>query len=118
MDLGGPGRRASAKLVVTFPIEVLPHPRFRREGSDIHTTLELPFVESLLGSTVKVGVLARACRHVARVSGWHVARWSCTSWFKVGAPADRFDWHVPARGTRVWLATRDLPPNLLLVRAP
>ncbi|GFR48016.1 hypothetical protein Agub_g9846 [Astrephomene gubernaculifera] len=57
VDLAGPGRRASPKMVVTFPIEVLPHPKFRREGSDIYSPLELPLSQALLGTTVRVETL-------------------------------------------------------------
>ncbi len=52
VDLAGPGRRASSKLTVSFPIEVLPHPKYRRQGSDVYATLELPLTDALLGTTV------------------------------------------------------------------
>ncbi|KAG2485242.1 hypothetical protein HYH03_016028 [Edaphochlamys debaryana] len=57
VDMAGAGRRASPKLSVTFPIEVLPHPKFRRQGADIYTSLELPLSQALLGTTVRVETL-------------------------------------------------------------
>ncbi|KAG2446558.1 hypothetical protein HYH02_008545 [Chlamydomonas schloesseri] len=58
VELPTPGRRtASAKMTVSFPIEVMPHPKFRRQGSDIFASLELPLSQALLGATVRVDTL-------------------------------------------------------------
>eukprot|EP00798_Chlamydomonas_sp_ICE-L_P021481 gene21481-28456_t len=46
------GRRQRVRL--TIPIDVEPHPVFRRQGTDIHTSQELTLAEALLGTTVTV----------------------------------------------------------------
>lgn len=40
-----------------FPVEVMPHPVFRREGSDIYAPVELPFTDSILGTTRRVDTI-------------------------------------------------------------
>ncbi|GLI61450.1 hypothetical protein VaNZ11_003841 [Volvox africanus] len=57
VDMPGPGRRASARMVLTIPIEVQPHPTFRRDGCDIATALQIPLTDALLGTTVRVETL-------------------------------------------------------------
>ncbi|KAG2430612.1 hypothetical protein HXX76_010130 [Chlamydomonas incerta] len=58
VELPTPGRRtASTKMTVSFPIEVMPHPKFRRQGSDIVASLELPLSQALMGATVRVDTL-------------------------------------------------------------
>ncbi len=51
----GPGRRASARVELLIPIEVQPHPTFRRDGCDIASTLTVPLTDALLGTTVSSG---------------------------------------------------------------
>ncbi|KXZ41384.1 hypothetical protein GPECTOR_504g468 [Gonium pectorale] len=57
VDLAGPGRRASPKLTVHVPVDVAPHPVFRRQGSDVLSSLELPLSSALLGATIRVDTL-------------------------------------------------------------
>ncbi|MBT9253288.1 MAG: molecular chaperone DnaJ [Brockia lithotrophica] len=48
----GPFGRPPGDLYVTFRFR--PHPRFRREGSDLYTRLELNFAQAALGGSVEV----------------------------------------------------------------
>ncbi|GLC34937.1 hypothetical protein PLESTB_001180300 [Pleodorina starrii] len=57
VDMPGPGRRASARMVLNIPIEVQPHPTFRRDGCDIASTLQVPLTDALLGTTARVETL-------------------------------------------------------------
>ena len=41
-------------------IEVSPHPRFRREGDDLHTEVDVPLADAALGGEVNVRTLRRA----------------------------------------------------------
>lgn len=43
-------------------VHVHPDPRFRREGEDLVTTVELPLLDALLGGTVLVPTLGEAVR--------------------------------------------------------
>jgi len=47
---GGGGSQGDLYLVVGL----LPHPRFRREGDDLHTTIEVPLHQAVLGGEVHV----------------------------------------------------------------
>ena len=38
-------------------VSVLPHPRFERDGADLHTTVEVPLLDAVLGGTAKVKTL-------------------------------------------------------------
>jgi len=38
-------------------IEVIPHPRFRREGRDIHSSIRIHYADAALGAKVKVDTL-------------------------------------------------------------
>jgi DnaJ-class molecular chaperone len=51
---GGPGRAGGPPGDVLIEIEVLPHPRFRREGNDLHMELPVTLREAVLGGTVEV----------------------------------------------------------------
>ena len=44
---------------VHLNIEVSPHPRFRREGDDLHTEVEVPLEDAALGGEVNVRTLRR-----------------------------------------------------------
>ena len=45
---------------VHLKIEVSPHARFRREGDDLHTEVEVPLEDAVLGGEVTVRTLRRA----------------------------------------------------------
>jgi len=50
-----PGKRGGTSTTrLAIPIEVEPHPVFRREGSDIAVTHDVPLVSALLGSHITV----------------------------------------------------------------
>jgi hypothetical protein len=53
IDLGGAGR-GTGRMTAMFPIEVLPHPVFQREGADVFAHADLPFVSAVLGTTMRV----------------------------------------------------------------
>ena len=46
---GGPGLGGGPAGDLYLVIGVLPHPRFRREGEDLHTTVKVPLFEAILG---------------------------------------------------------------------
>ncbi len=54
-DGGGPGD-------LYIRVHVRPDPRFRREGSDLVTSVEVPLLDAVLGGTVMVPTLAEAVR--------------------------------------------------------
>src|SRR5690606_1335335 len=38
-------------------LRVRPHPRFTRDGVDLHTTIELPYTQAVLGTTLELETL-------------------------------------------------------------
>ena len=50
---GRDGRRGDLYLVIS----VRPHPRFQRKGDDLHTEVEVPLLDALLGGEVEVPTL-------------------------------------------------------------
>jgi len=50
---GRDGRRGDLYLVIS----VRPHPRFQRKGDDLHTEVEVPLLDALLGGEVEVATL-------------------------------------------------------------
>lgn len=51
----GPGRGPRGDLYVVVRIQ--PHPRFRREGDDLHTEVEAPLLDAILGGEVMAPTL-------------------------------------------------------------
>lgn len=54
---GEPGRSGGAAGDLFLRIEVLPHPRFRLEGKDLHTALDVAPWEAALGAEAKIRTL-------------------------------------------------------------
>ncbi|HEY2706120.1 MAG TPA: J domain-containing protein [Candidatus Dormibacteraeota bacterium] len=51
---GGPGAQGGAAGDILVRVHVLPHPRFRREGDNLYTRVEVPLDVALLGGEVQV----------------------------------------------------------------
>ena len=54
---GGPGANGGAAGDLFLRVHVNSHPRFRREGDDLHVEVDLPVAEAALGGEVKVPTL-------------------------------------------------------------
>eukprot|EP00050_Salpingoeca_kvevrii_P011270 m.14086 g.14086 ORF g.14086 m.14086 type:complete len:387 (-) comp3344_c0_seq1:293-1453(-) len=69
---GRPGWKAGTKITfagagdelndqprqdIVFEVEQLPHPRFTRDGDDLETTVHIPLVDALCGTTVSIKAL-------------------------------------------------------------
>ncbi|KAF5836754.1 molecular chaperone [Dunaliella salina] len=53
VQLAGGGQKRTS-MRVAIPIEVEPHPIFRRDGPDVYVTQDVPLVKALLGTNVTV----------------------------------------------------------------
>jgi len=53
VQLAGSGQKRTS-MRVAIPIEVEPHPIFRRDGPDVYVTQDVPLVKALLGTNVTV----------------------------------------------------------------
>ncbi|MBI4306533.1 MAG: DnaJ domain-containing protein [Chloroflexi bacterium] len=49
--------RPSEDAEIILAVSVKPDPRFRREGADLHTDVEVPYVDAILGGEVRVPTL-------------------------------------------------------------
>uniref|UniRef100_A0A7S0YD63 J domain-containing protein n=1 Tax=Polytomella parva TaxID=51329 RepID=A0A7S0YD63_9CHLO len=49
-----PAANGKTVMTVLIPIEIQPHPTFRREGNNVVSTVTLPFTKALLGTTIQV----------------------------------------------------------------
>eukprot|EP00198_Chlamydomonas_reinhardtii_P004796 XP_001694132.1 DnaJ-like protein [Chlamydomonas reinhardtii] len=54
---GARGQLGGARQGGLGRVGVMPHPKFRRQGSDIFASLELPLSQALMGATVRVDTL-------------------------------------------------------------
>ena len=60
---GNVGRRGGEPGDLYVFISVKPHPAgLKREGTTIHSDVDISFVDAILGTTVKVGDSWRACQ--------------------------------------------------------
>ena len=61
---GGSGSSGAASGDLYVRVHVLPHPRFRREGVELHVTVEVPVDTALLGGDVPVPTLRGTTAHL------------------------------------------------------